>query len=290
MPREQLTSWAAACGKTPREEPPPEEPPPEPPRLEPPLAEEPLPGGLTDRTVRAGATVRRPAGPWTPAVQALLVHLADKGFPAPRPHGTDGDGREVVSYIEGAAGLWPWPPVLTTDAGIAAVGRAIRAYHEAVADFVPPAGARWQIGHSVPLPGEIICHGDLGPTNIIWRGDELVGIVDWELAHPGPALEDLAWAAVALVPLVPDEALAGPGFTPDRPRRLAVLATAYGCDDLAGLLCAVLGILDSWNRRIAVLGPRGAEPWATYHAHGLHRRAQRDHAWIEEHFVMLAGG
>ena len=50
------------------------------------MAEERLEGGYVDGAVRVGDTVRRLAGPWTLAVQALLAYLADKGFTgAPRP-------------------------------------------------------------------------------------------------------------------------------------------------------------------------------------------------------------
>ena len=50
------------------------------------MTEEQLEGGNVGGAVRVGDTVRRSAGPWTPAVHALLAHLADKGFTgAPRP-------------------------------------------------------------------------------------------------------------------------------------------------------------------------------------------------------------
>ena len=39
----------------------------------------PLDGGNAGGAVRVGDTVRRAAGPWTPAVHALLAHLADHG-------------------------------------------------------------------------------------------------------------------------------------------------------------------------------------------------------------------
>ena len=43
-------------------------------------------GNVSGGVVRIGDTVRRPAGPWTPAVHALLGHLHATGFPgAPRP-------------------------------------------------------------------------------------------------------------------------------------------------------------------------------------------------------------
>ncbi|WUL63798.1 hypothetical protein OG943_28775 [Amycolatopsis sp. NBC_00345] len=63
----------------------------------------PLAGGnMNAGVVRVGDTVRRPAGPWTPAVHALLEHLHSNGFRgSPRPLGLDGQGREVLTYAEG---------------------------------------------------------------------------------------------------------------------------------------------------------------------------------------------
>jgi hypothetical protein len=53
---------------------------------------------------RRGNVVIRDAGPWTPAVHALLRHLEDTGFAAaPRlvGSGLDTDGREMLTFIEG---------------------------------------------------------------------------------------------------------------------------------------------------------------------------------------------
>lgn len=71
-------------------------------------AEQPLPGGnVSTGVMRIGSTVRRPAGPHTPAVRALLSYLHAAGFEgAPRPLGIDEDGREVLSFIPGTV---PWP-------------------------------------------------------------------------------------------------------------------------------------------------------------------------------------
>src|SRR5438094_344586 len=66
--------------------------------------EEPLAGGnLNSAVVRVGDTVRRTSGPWTPAVHALLKHLASVSYPAPRPKGIDEQGREVLSFVPGVA-------------------------------------------------------------------------------------------------------------------------------------------------------------------------------------------
>ena len=66
------------------------------------VTEERLEGGNVGGAVRVGDTVRRSAGPWTPAVHALLAHLAGTGFTgAPRPLGFDEQGREVLTFLEG---------------------------------------------------------------------------------------------------------------------------------------------------------------------------------------------
>ena len=58
--------------------------------------------------VRVGDTVRRPAGPWTPAVDALLRHLEDVGFPgAPRALGRDRHVLPgVVAHLRRHEAVW----------------------------------------------------------------------------------------------------------------------------------------------------------------------------------------
>ena len=61
-----------------------------------------LPGGNVLGAVRIGGTVRRTAGPWTPAVHRLLLHLEKHQLPAvPRLLGVDERGREVLTYLPG---------------------------------------------------------------------------------------------------------------------------------------------------------------------------------------------
>ena len=55
--------------------------------------------------VRVGDTVRRPVGPHTEAVDALLRHFEAVGFDgAPRALGRDERGRQVLSFVEGEPG------------------------------------------------------------------------------------------------------------------------------------------------------------------------------------------
>ena len=107
-------------------------------------------GNLSD-VVQVGDTVRRVPGPWSPAVHALLRHLEAVGFDgAPRFLGIDERGREVLSFVDGGT-LRPDIPGWSEEL-LSGVGRLLRRYHDAVADFVPPADAAWQVGVGAPTP------------------------------------------------------------------------------------------------------------------------------------------
>jgi aminoglycoside phosphotransferase (APT) family kinase protein len=51
--------------------------------------------------------------------------------------------------------------------------------------------------HGQPAPdGSVFVHGDYGPQNLLFdpRSFEVLAVLDWEFAHRGEAVEDLAWA------------------------------------------------------------------------------------------------
>ena len=61
-----------------------------------------LSGGREGQIVKERELVVRPGNAWTPHVQAFLLFMHDRGFDRiPRPYGLRGDGKELVSYVEG---------------------------------------------------------------------------------------------------------------------------------------------------------------------------------------------
>jgi Ser/Thr protein kinase RdoA (MazF antagonist)/GNAT superfamily N-acetyltransferase len=177
-----------------------------------------LAGGV-NAVVRMGRRVHRPAGEWTPAVHALLKHLESKGFTAaPRVHGFDAEGREVLDFISGEV---PGARVHVTDEALAEVAVMLRAFHDATGDFSPPPAAAWQFPPRTPA--EVICHGDVAPYNTVFRDGRPVALIDFDTAHPAPRIWDVAYAAYRFVQLVED------GVPPaEQARRLALFADAYG--------------------------------------------------------------
>ena len=195
------------------------------------MAEVRLSGGNVGGAVRVGDTVRRAAGPWTPAVHALLQHLADNGFTgAPRPLGFDEQGREVLTFLPGetVGGRRPRPGWVRADDTLDQVARWLRDCHQAVAGFVPPPGAVWRGGGSWTR-GLIVGHNDTSPDNAAWQAGQLTGFFDWDFAGPVPPGWDLAFAAFSWVPLDTRPYLAE-GFTDLEalPRRLSRFLATYG--------------------------------------------------------------
>lgn len=197
-------------------------------------AEIPLVGGDVNVganvVVRVGDTVRRPVGPHTRAVHALLRHFEDVGFEgAPRARGVDERGREILSFVEGTAALAPLP---RQDDVLYELGLLLRRMHDAQAGFVRPEGANW---HASPVSPEgtadVVCHNDLFPPNVILRGSLPVALVDWDFAMPASRLYDVGSAANFWVPLAHDERAAQWGLAPERHgERLRILCDGYGLD------------------------------------------------------------
>ncbi len=130
----------------------------------------PLAGGTANRgrVIRVGDTVHRPVGPHTPAVHALLRHLAARGFDAvPRVVGMS-ERAEVLGYLDGAAATEPIPAWALTDSALRSVGALLRDYHAACAGF-DVTGWHWQRPLPRPWQGSIVTHNDLNPANVIFR-------------------------------------------------------------------------------------------------------------------------
>jgi thiamine kinase-like enzyme len=107
--------------------------------------------------------------------------LAGK-FPVP-PLLDHDDSRIVVGYLAGVPGqeLLERKPVPV----LQEVGRVARRLHG-----LDLGGSLGQ-----PMERSVLVHGDFGPQNMLFdSSDQVTAVVDWEFAHVGHPIEDLAWA------------------------------------------------------------------------------------------------
>lgn len=132
--------------------------------------------------VRLGDTVHRPPAQNAKFARALLRYLKSVGFEgAPRLLGIDEQGREILSFVRGNVVHEPATPL--SEQRLRSAGTLIRAFHDATA------------GCPLADKSEVVCHGELGPHNMVFVGDEAIGLIDWETAAPGSRLQDLDRAA-----------------------------------------------------------------------------------------------
>jgi len=216
--------------------------------------EEPLAGNATTGVVRVGNTVRRPAGPWTDSVDALLMHLWAVGFTgAPRPMGRDELGRQVLEYVPGEVGADDGTYSLTE---LSSIGRMLARLHEALASFVPPPDAVWN-RLIPPDREELICHNDVAPWNLV-RSDRGWVLIDWDATAPGSRLWDIAYAAQSMAGLRTERPVA------ESAARLRAFVDGYGLEPASG--SALAQMLGRRARAMYDLLREGArqqrQPWA----------------------------
>lgn len=176
---------------------------------------------------RIGTAVHRVVGPWTPAVHELLAFLAPRVEHVPRVLGFDDGGREVLTYLPGR--VVDVDTEMLTNGQVDSVVAWTRTFLETVVDFSHPGPWRY----AQPPNPTIIGHNDIGPYNVCFDGDRLVGVFDWDMAGPSTPVLELAFIAWNCVPLWRDIG------TDAAAERLGLIAAAYGGVSARDILSAV---------------------------------------------------
>ncbi|MBH0160444.1 phosphotransferase [Fictibacillus sp. 26RED30] len=162
--------------------------------------EELLTGGNVSNVIRLGNTVRRDLKHNSGKIHKLLKHLENKGYRyAPKFLGIDEKGREILSFIEGEAGNYPLKKYMWSNEVLKDIANMLRLYHDAVSDF--PLEEGWYPIDHTPQPYEVLCHNDFAIYNIIFDQERPFGIIDFDVAGPGPRLWDIAYTLYTCVPL-----------------------------------------------------------------------------------------
>jgi hypothetical protein len=261
--------------------------------------ETPLAGGdVTEGVVRVGDTVRRPVGPHSRLVHALLTHLESAGFDgAPRFLGIDRTGREVLSYIDGEVAGRPRPAWIADESRLVSVGQLVRAYDDAAALFSPPPGALLNAHVPEPqgippapaYPPELIGHVDITPENVIFRDGRAFALIDFDLAKPASRADEMFNAMLWWAPLSDPRDVDPLLRNLDAARRARILADAYG---LSGTdRERVIEVAVMRTRRAWYLMRHRAEAhgggWQRMWDEGVGDVIKRREAWLDRHAASL---
>lgn len=194
--------------------------------------DEALVGGMANAgaVFRRGELVERPAPRNARALHAYLLALKEHGFDAaPAPVGLTADGREQLTFIPGDVALAPFPNWAMGSSALESVGSLLRRLHESSAAVAVDTRAEWPLHLADPEGGEMLCHNDVCPENVVFRDGRAAALIDFDLAAPGRVLWDIAMTARYWVPMLDSEsavALYPPGL--DAAARLRILVDSYG--------------------------------------------------------------
>ncbi|WP_037353970.1 aminoglycoside phosphotransferase family protein [Amycolatopsis orientalis] len=233
-------------------------------------------GGL-NTVVRVGDTVRRERRPWSGRVAALLRHLEKTGFrQAPRYFGAVGD-TDVLEFLPGEVGNYPLTSAARRTTALISAAKLLRRYHDATADLGLPGG--WMLPDREPA--EVICHGDFAPYNCVLRGEEVVGLIDFDTAHPGPRSHDLGYAVYRFAPLTHPANEDGFGSVEEQAARARLFCDSYGVTDRAAIIESAADRLRDLVQLMRTQAASGHEGFASHLAAGHDRVYLRDLEYLD---------
>ncbi|RIV30248.1 aminoglycoside phosphotransferase family protein [Micromonospora radicis] len=234
---------------------------------------------------RHGDVVHRPASPAAPAIHRLLRHLHDRGFHgAPQPRGFDSEGNEILTFLDGEV-----PDVLTpelrTPEFLATAAALLRGLHDASVTFRPRPDDPWIF--PVRQPAEVMCHGDVAQYNSVVKDGLAVGFIDFDAAHPGPRIWDVAYAVYRFAPLQGPDNPESFGTPQEQGRRAAEFCRAYGPEVGAEVVDVVPDRLQALIDFMRDQAGQGNEAFQQHIAQGHTDLYEADIRYVRAHRDML---
>jgi aminoglycoside phosphotransferase (APT) family kinase protein len=237
---------------------------------------------------RVGPHVIRPLGPHSPSVHRLLRYVRANGF-LDGPEVIDADlvaDTETLTYLEGETANYPLPDAFRTDDALTSAAQLLRRFHEAAEGFEARPDVHWLLLPQHPV--EVMCHGDFAPYNCVMNHGTVTGMFDFDIAHPGPRLWDVGYAAYRWAPLTGPTNPDGFGAPPEQRRRLRLFCDAYGTDDILGVVVGAQQRLGLLVQTMHSLASDGNEAFSQHIADGHDQRYVADIAYLREQAAFFA--
>jgi Ser/Thr protein kinase RdoA (MazF antagonist) len=216
-----------------------------------------------------------------------LRHLRTVGFyAAPEVLKNDNDHEnEKLSFIKGDVYNYPLPAVATSLETLLSAAKLLRAYHDATTSFLSQdiKGLIWLF--PAREPQEVICHGDYAPYNVVLNGKSAIGIIDFDTAHPGPRIWDIAYALYRWAPLKNPQNRDGFGTIRQQARRAKRFCDAYGIsrDERITIVDLLLVRLQALLDFMLSEAASGNKTFQTNIADGHHLLYQQDMEYINSY-------
>ncbi len=190
-----------------------------------------LTGGREGAIYKKENTVIRPLNAWSGNVHRLLYHFQAQGITeCPRVLGIEGQN-EILSFVDGQTYNYPLTGAIASQSALVSAASLLRKLHDASVSFLA-AGCDQETQWMLPArsPQEVMCHGDYSPYNVALSGETVVGVFDFDTAHPAPRVWDLAYAIYCWAPFKTDK-IDALGSLSDQIERAKHFCDAYGASE-----------------------------------------------------------
>lgn len=197
-----------------------------------------LSGGRESSIYRDAEVVYRPLQPWSSTIHQLLKHLERSDLKeCPKFLGVK-NNQEILSFVVGDTYNYPLVGAIASSEAIVSAAKLLRKIHDSTASLLSTMEVNKQPWMLEPRePFEVICHGDFTPYNVALSENSVVGVFDFDTAHPAPRIWDLAYSVYCWSP-----------FKTDSVDKLGSIAEQIG---RAKLFCDSYGASESERRQLA---------------------------------------
>ncbi|NAZ98682.1 phosphotransferase [Vibrio toranzoniae] len=190
-----------------------------------------LSGGRESAIYLDGEVVYRPLQLWSNTIHLILKHLEQtKVDECPKFLGVNQD-QEILSFVAGNTYNYPLVGAIATNEALISAGKLLRKIHDSTASLLEQLDVnahRWMLDPREPF--EVICHGDFTPYNVALLENTVVGVFDFDTAHPAPRVWDLAYSVYCWSPFKTDsnDKL---GTISDQVARAKLFCDSYGATE-----------------------------------------------------------
>ncbi len=247
-------------------------------------SETPISGGRLNRgrLVRLGDHVLRPADEDT-AIEQLIIEVGKVFTGIPKTFGRDPQGRLKLEWIEGESAETFDESEESGRTRLLSVGALLRELHDATTGIASGKVATSRDSLDPSGVHEVVCHGDAGPGNIVFRNGIAFALIDWEMASPGRRSWDLATALRYWAPLRNPANKKPPELLLNPMQRAQWILEGYSASNDLRLETVRLLLVNQRVQAEYVIGrikARGETVYEDWVAKGGIRRLGLDDAWL----------
>ncbi|WP_083613728.1 phosphotransferase [Paenibacillus sp. P46E] len=178
-----------------------------------------------------------------------------------------------------------------SDEVLSELAKLLRSYHDATIGFTPATNSTNE--YPERTLHEVVCHNDAALYNVVFKDRLPVGIIDFDMAGPGPRKWDIVYTLYTSVPLAefapsPNDYLVEKynreNHASARKRRVEIFFNSYGLDIPSNLKEWVISRIQFMCTTLSERAAAGEPAFVKLVEEGHLAHYEKEMEFLEEHF------